>query len=141
MEFIHKNTFHLPASQCSLSCKTPVCSKTLNMCMHFARIVMTTVKCGNVFWEVKKSILMMYWAVVSFVRCHPGIAQTLHGRLAQKLKDFCMYISNSCSMHFLRQWSFFFVLIQILVLFEFFKSKIYDSAQCWYHFLCLNKWG
>lgn len=109
MEFIHKNTFHLPASQCSLSCKTPVCSKTLNMCMHFARIVMTTVKCGNVFWEVKKSILMMYWAVVSFVRCHPGIAQTLHGRLAQKLKDFCMYISNSCSMHFLRQWSFFFL--------------------------------
>ena len=84
-----------------LSCKTPVCSRTLTMYMHFSRIMMITVKCGNVFWEIKKSILIVYWTIVFYVRCHPGIAQTLHGKLPQKLKDFCMYICKSCSMHFL----------------------------------------
>jgi hypothetical protein len=59
---------------------------------------MINVKCVNAL-RSEEIHLMMYF----YVMFHPGIAQTLHGRLPQKLKDVCVYIYKFCSTHFLKQ--------------------------------------
>jgi hypothetical protein len=38
--------------------------------------MITDLKNVVILWEVNKSILVMYCAVVFYVRCYPGIAQT-----------------------------------------------------------------